>query len=497
LSVLESGNVAKRSAAGCWVGATRCYSMATLLWVATITTLGCSSEDGQNGSGGAATTTPSQGVGSTTLTSATAGGTTTGANSANSASSANTGSGTLGGTASATGGGGAGGTMGTSSTTVTDAGGSANASTGGASATSNSVGGGGLSGTSTAAGTGGSSSDEVNAATMVEELGFGTNIGNTLENTTEWETGWGQPLISQTFIQGIAGRGIKTVRVPVAWDTYATGGEIDPAKLERVREVVGWIEAAGMYSIVNIHWDGGWIFNEGLADEFTLTEAVKTKFAAYWRQIAAAFADVRHKLIFEGLNEEGKFYVDADPNGQPDYLALNELNQLFVDTVRGEAGYNQSRALLIAGFVTDIERTCVDAFQIPDDPAGPGKLFLSLHYYTPFTFCGLDTVETWGSPATTWGTDAEKAELEGLFDKASAFATSRNLPIILGEFAVTPGSSYPREPAARVLWMTSVAQAAFARGIVPVLWDTGSEIDRADGSFSAEFEAVMASVGSN
>jgi len=32
---------------------------------------------------------------------------------------------------------------------------------------------------------------------------------------------------------------------------------------------------------------------------------------------------------------------------------------------------------------------------------------------------------------------------------------------------------------------------------LPVLWDTGSEMDRADGSFSAEFEAVMASVGPN
>ena len=338
---------------------------------------------------------------------------------------------------------------------------------------------------------------ELDAWAAVPRMSPGINIGNTLENTTEWETGWGQPLISQAFIQGIAQRGIKTVRVPVAWDTYSTGGEIDPAKMDRVREVVAWIEAAGMYSIVNVHWDGGWIFNEGLADEFTLTETVKTKFASYWRQIAAAFADVHHRLIFEGLNEEGKFYVNGDPNGQPDYPALNALNQLFVDTVRAGSGYNQTRALLIAGFVTDIERTCVDAFQVPNDPAGPGKLFLSLHYYTPFTFCGLDTVETWGSPATTWGSDAEKAELASLFDQASAFATSRNLPIILGEFAVTPGTSYPRDPAARVLWMTSVAQAALARGIVPVLWDTGSEIDRADGSFSAEFEAVMASVGSN
>jgi len=147
--------------------------------------------------------------------------------------------------------------------------------------------------------------------------------------------------------------------------------------------------------------------------------------------------------------------------------------------------------------VTDIELTCVDAFTVPDDPAGLGKLFLSLHYYTPYTFCGLDTVETWGTPATTWGTDAEKAQLESLFDKAGAFSTSRNIPIVVGEFGVTPGTNYVRESASRVLWMTSVSQAALSRGMVPVLWDTGSEIDRADGAFSPEFQAVMESVGPN
>ncbi len=339
--------------------------------------------------------------------------------------------------------------------------------------------------------TGPSDVGQVDAAAMVADMGFGTNIGNTLENTTEWETGWGQPLISEAFINGIASRGIKTVRVPVAWDTYANNGVIDAAKFDRVKQVVGWIEAAGMYPIVNIHWDGGWIFNESNENEFLLTADVKTKFASYWEQIATGFSDVGHKLILEGLNEEARFYANGDSNGTPDYAALNELNQLFVSTVRAQGGYNASRALLIVGFTTDIEKTCVDAFEVPDDPAGSGKLFLSLHYYTPYTFCGLDTVESWGSPATTWGTDQEKATLEGLFDKLGAFSKSRSIPVILGEFGVTPGENYVREPASRILWMESVARASFVRGIVPVLWDTGSEIKRTDGSFSAEFQTVM------
>ncbi|WP_437724356.1 cellulase family glycosylhydrolase [Sorangium sp. So ce861] len=162
--------------------------------------------------------------------------------------------------------------------------------------------------------------------------------------------------------------------------------------------------------------------------------------------------------------------------------------------MREQGGYNASRALLISGFVTDIDRTCVGDFKVPTDPAGTKSLFLSIHYYTPYTFCGLDTVESWGSPKTTWGTDAEKAELKGLFDRLGAFSAERSIPVILGEFAVTPGEKYPREPASRRLWMQSVVEAARSRGIVPVLWDTGSEIKRTDGSFSTEWQAVMDAV---
>lgn len=334
----------------------------------------------------------------------------------------------------------------------------------------------------------------VNATAMVAAMGYGTNIGNTLENTTSWETGWGQPLISQAYIKGMASRGIKTVRVPVAWDTYAVNGVVDSTKLNRVKEVVSWIEAAGMYSVVNIHWDGGWIYNEKNANKYKLTDDVKSKFASYWTQIATAFSSVGHALIFEGLNEEANFYVNGDSNGTPDYAALNSLNQLFVTTVRAQAGYNKTRALLIAGFTTDIDKTCVDAFTVPTDSAGQGKLFLSVHYYTPYTFCGLDTVESWGSPQTTWGTDADKTTLLNQFAKLATFSTKKNIPVIVGEFAVTRGTNYPRTSASRVLWMESVFKAALTRNMVPLLWDTGSEISRTDGAFSTELQTVMTDI---
>lgn len=381
--------------------------------------------------------------------------------------------------------------------------GNAGASSGGSNAVGGNAGvGGGSAGsggnTNPAGGTAGGNSDPVNAATLVKAMGFGTNIGNTLENTVTWETGWGQPLITQAYINGIASRGIKTVRVPVAWNTYAVNGVIEPAKMDRVKQVVSWITGAGMYAIVNIHWDGGWINNEEGKEggpAFTLTDEIKTKFVNYWKQIATAFSGVDHRLILEGMNEEGSWVTDGDRYGKnTDIPAINTMNQLFVTTARAQGGYNATRALLIAGHTTDLERTCVPAFTVPTDPAGAGKLLLSIHYYTPWTFTIKDKNETVDSQpvATTWGTAAETKQLEDLFTRLGTCSSDKKIPIVLGEFAVSVGTApYVRETASRIAWMTAVVKASKARNIVPVLWDTGSEISRVDGAFSSAFQQAF------
>jgi len=363
---------------------------------------------------------------------------------------------------------------------------SGNGASGGAGAPSGGAGGLAQAGSGGVAGASGAAGAGVDAGAMVAAMGFGTNIGNTLENTASWETGWSQPLISEAYIQGMKSHGIKTVRVPVAWDTYASNGTIDATKTARVKEVVGWIIDAGMFAIVNIHWDNGWIDNENGSPPYQLTTAIKTKFAAYWQQIGKAFADVGNELILEGMNEEGRWTKDNMPYGTPDIPPLNEMNQLFVDTVRAQGGANATRALLVAGFNTDIDKTCVTEFQLPTDPAGPGKLFLSLHYYTPYQFTILED----SSAFTTWGTSEDQSQLDGLFTKLAAFSAERKVPVILGEFATTKmrASNY------RVAWMTAVAKAALSRGIVPVLWDTGADISRSDGALSSELQSVFSAV---
>jgi len=61
--------------------------------------------------------------------------------------------------------------------------------------------------------------EDLDAWQAAKLMGIGVNIGNTLDNTTQWETGWGNPRITREYVQNLAALGFRTVRLPVAWDT--------------------------------------------------------------------------------------------------------------------------------------------------------------------------------------------------------------------------------------------------------------------------------------
>lgn len=317
---------------------------------------------------------------------------------------------------------------------------------------------------------------DLDAWSAAKAMGIGANIGNTLDNTTHWETGWGNPSITHAFIANLAKLGFKTVRLPVAWDTYARNGRIPEEKLARVAEVVDWITGAGMFCVVNIHWDGGWIDSSNrqrFASTYaTFSADAEQKFVAYWTQIATRLRDRNELVAFEGLNEETHF--EGEGSAAKSYETLTRVNQLFVDTVRRTGGNNAKRLLIVPGYATDFLKTVNARYKLPVDPA-PGKLLLSVHYYTPWSFAGMIRDEAWSKVQRTWGSDADVAELQRLFDALQEFCTRNDIPAFVGEFGVVDSKEQP----SRVRWMTAVAQAALARKMVPVLWDTGGDLKRA------------------
>ena len=316
---------------------------------------------------------------------------------------------------------------------------------------------------------------ESDAWALVGQMSPGINIGNTFDSTAGWETGWGSPIITKEFIEGLARAGFKSVRVPVAWDTYAEEGRITNKQFDRIDEIVDWILDADMFCVLNIHWDGGWIDSSDKKKfpdpPHTFSKEAEKKFRSYWEQIARHYAHKDERLLFEGLNEQTNF--ENEGSLEKSYATLTRVNQLFLDTVRKTGGKNARRFLIVTGYSTDFTRTSDKLYRLPKDSV-PGKLFVSVHYYTPWLFVGVDKDTNWGKMQPTWGSEEDVKQLNDLFDAMAEFCKRTNTPAYVGEFSMCS----KKEKVYGNLWTASVFNAAAKRKMIPVLWDTGAAVSR-------------------
>ncbi len=317
---------------------------------------------------------------------------------------------------------------------------------------------------------------DITTMELVREMGVGINLGNTFESSgmtlasvQAYETGWGSPVVTQEMIQGYADCGFGVLRVPVAWSNMMTGNyDINPEYMARVKQVVDWALDTGMYVILNIHWDGGW-FSKFAEDEHR--DECMYKYKRIWEQITEEYKNYGDKLMFESLNEEAGWEsiwnrYSNEGDKEKSFGIVNEINQTFVDLVRESGGNNDKRHLLIAGYNTDFDLTCDPLYKMPSDPAG--RCAVSVHYYTPSTFAILERDADWGKARTEWGNEADIAELNKYMDMMKTNYIDKGIPVIIGEF----GSSTKNKTDEMVrLYLTSVCEAAYSRGLCPVLWD--------------------------
>lgn len=333
---------------------------------------------------------------------------------------------------------------------------------------------------------------QLTAVELTKLMGNGINLGNTMEAYRGWngstkmkpgyyETHWGQPVTSQEILNAYHDAGFKTVRIPVAWTNmmdYEHGDyTINPAYIDRVEEIVNYALNADLYVIINDHWDGQWWGMFGSADANHRTEAMKI-YKSIWTQVAARFKNYSEKLIFESANEELGSRLNDDTalsNGKKGtltvyecYKTTNLINQTFVDLVRESGGNNQYRFLLIAGFDTDIGKTTVSDFKMPKDTV-PNRLLVSVHYYTPSTFCILSEDASWGKVKNSWGTDMEYKVMRNLFSKMQPFV-DKGYGVVIGEYGVAfkKGGGLKE---GYDLWLKSVVDLSEEYNFCPVLWD--------------------------
>ncbi len=356
------------------------------------------------------------------------------------------------------------------------------------------------------------------ATEIYPKMGLGYNIGNTMEvpKNQGGATGWGNPFPDASYVKAIKAAGFNTVRIPCAWDTYATNGVIDEAWLADVKKVVDLVVNEGMYAILNSHWDGGWledhVFDGAGFDKSGAVTSAAADVAAlqtkYWTQIANYFKSYDEHLIFASANEPGvndPWNGGAD-NGQWAFDAtrmkvLKTFHEACINAVRATGGNNETRTIVVQAPRTEIEKAPLLAADYPSDPAGTGYTMAEVHFY-PYQFSlmtGGD--EDWGNMFYYWedktpGTDAahtckngalgSKTSIDELFGGLKTSFYDKGIPVVVGEMGAVKrlfleGNNLKSHLEARAAWYGYTVASAKKNGIVPCVWDTG---DEGEGNFT-------------
>jgi hypothetical protein len=316
---------------------------------------------------------------------------------------------------------------------------------------------------------------------------YGFNLGNSLEAV------WGFTYPTAAPLYTAANAGFNAVRIPVAWNHNATtnisGGvtnyPINPTFMANVKRTVDYALDAGLYAVVNIHWDGGWL-DANITPN--IDPVVNAKMKSYWTQIATAFAGYDNRLLFAAANEP--------PVDNPaEMKTMMYYYQTFVNAVRGAGGYNTNRWLVLQS-VSD--PTWMNA--LPTDTV-TNRIMVEYHNYTPSLFTIIHDDQSWGDAIYFWGpayhyagnpgrnaTWGQEGDIDAGFQQLTDLYVSKGIPVMIGEFHAAPTSSLTGEEAAynrasALYWNKYVWESARAHGLSPSYWSTpDSPFDMSSGA---------------
>ena len=326
-------------------------------------------------------------------------------------------------------------------------------------------------------------SEGMTAANLVASIRMGWNLGNTFDafggrdgwswlgggsyanmSATDMERAWVNHVTTRANIDALRSAGFNAIRIPVTWFKACDADyNIRADWMSRVKEVVDYAVANDMVILLNTHHD---------EEIFKLLDAQMTEtkkaFEKIWTQIAEAFKDYDHNLIFESLNEPRTKGTPAEWNGgtAEERANLNALNQLFVDTVRRTGGSNAGRVLLIPTYGASAGAAAMRGLVIPKDTA-EDRIAVSIHAYVPWNFA----LRTDGGTAS-WSRDnpSDTRQIHEPLDLAYELFVSKGIPVVMGEM----GALNKDNLAARVAWAEYYTAYAKSKGIPCFWWDNGA-----------------------
>lgn len=320
---------------------------------------------------------------------------------------------------------------------------------------------------------------EITAKELLENVKVGYNIGNTLDahpgidnydfvpKGLSSENSWGQPSITKEYVNFIKECGFDSIRLPVTWYNHVTEDfKIEDVWINRVKEVVSYIQDTGLTCIINLHHDtgvDGWL---KATDDKNKQGEIKENFVTLWEQIANEFNEYPNSfLMFEGFNEaiddEGNWNTPS--NESIDFV--NELNQIFVDTVRESGGNNAERVLICNTYAGTNYGNMISRYKIPNDTVSGGIAF-QCHAYTPWEFCD--------GQKNTYNV----SDFTGAFDNVYNLLKNTDIPVIIGEFGVVFSRGAPMET--KVQYVKTYAEEAKKRNIHIYYWDDNGDFGLID-----------------
>lgn len=333
----------------------------------------------------------------------------------------------------------------------------------------------------------------------------GWNLGNTMEGGDSknlWknagvatETAWQSTKTTQALIDAVKAAGFKSVRIPCAWVmghiTDADNCTIDPAWMKRVKEIVDYCIADGLYVIINQHWDGGWIEHNGLTANSDINKT-KTQLTKIWTQIANNFKAYDEHLIFAGMNEPGVGSGDGDIISVAEMSnRIAEYEQTFINAVRATGGNNAKRVLIVQGPNTNIDNFVANNYMSKITDSASDRLMVEVHFYDPYNFTDMSEDQSWGKYCLYWGknntngsvagrtADAKYNEdyVEAQMKKMKTNFFDKGYPVLIGEFGANQRLAIGQDPvhdASVKDYYKAVVTSAINNGCVPVAWDTNS-----------------------
>jgi hypothetical protein len=303
---------------------------------------------------------------------------------------------------------------------------------------------------------------------------IGMNLGNTLE------LGGSPP--NQALFNAAAAARFNAIRIPCAWDSNATTNTtanatnypINPTYMAQVKQAVDGAIAAGMYVMINDHWDDGWLENN---IGTTVNPTINAKMNAYWTQIATTFAGYGNYLLFAAANE-------PNVNNPAEMVTLMVYYQTFVNAVRGAGGNNTNRWLVLQNVA---DASWLNA--LPTDPT-PNRLMVEYHNYTPWQFTQMTSDQSWGNMFYFWGpayhysgdptrnaTWGEEGTMDSGFQQLTDLYVSKGIPVMIGEFQADSktfltGTEAAYNSASANYWNKYLPDSARAHGLSPFYWST-------------------------